>query len=721
MCAAANFERIIKMTRISIVLNNKWVLEHRNDELLPVDFLNNIIGGMENVKKEKSSISTLILSVPSDESEAQSIVDALLGSFGKQYGLGDGELDSVVTVIYEKEESEEKTDADGDEKNGSDSSDDEDKKTESDEQPDAEREAQPDELPPFGKFLMKRQSGSSSESTEPEPPSEEKIAACMKKIDEMTGGAEFKALARELCSVAPYIIKNNTYDTFLSQTYLFSINNGNGLSTYLKSLADLIVALGICPAFKSPTVLEYRIPASNGRSNPFEDELDTTFEMGDTKNVRLLSIDLSEWIDSTNHPDFKSFLTGLPRQMGKYIIVFRVPFVDKDILNKIQSALNDVVFVKGVSFPPLTKAEIQRFAKSEIEGYGFRISSAAWEGFHERINEERSDGRFYGLNTVKKVVRELVYEKQLSSAKRGKNDLLISKKDTMELCNNAEGFGLSGYEMLDRLVCADALKAKINEIVSQILLARSSENVDTPCIHMRFVGNPGTGKTTVARIIGKILKEKGVLRVGGFFEYGGRDFCGRYVGETAPKTVSMCRDAYGSVLFIDEAYSLYRGGSLSVDYGREALDVLIAEMENHRSDLVVIMAGYPDEMKTLMEGNAGLASRMPYVIEFPNFDRNQLYEIYASMVKRQFKSEDMLFDAARAFFDNIPDAVLNSKDFSNARFVRNLFERTWAKASMRCQLDGSSGITIKKVDFDAAVADKEFNFNQKKKTVKIGF
>ena len=703
------------MTRISIILNNKWVLQHKNDEQLPIDFLGNIIGKMENVEKVRSSISTLVLSASTDESGAQSIVDGLLESFGEQYGIDGGELEGVVTVIYEKEESEEKTDAEGDKEKESVPSDDGDKKGETEETADAAPKAQDGEPQPFAKFFKK------TGSAEAEPPSEERIEACMKKIEGLTGGAEFKSLARELRGVAPYIKENNTFDTFLSQTYLFSINSGNGVSTYLQSLAELIVSLGICPAFKSPTVLEYRIPAANGRTNSFEDVLDTTFDMGDTKNVRLLSIDLSEWIDSTNHPDFKSFLTELPRQIGKYIIVFRVPFVDKDILGRIQSALNDVVFVKGISFPPLTKAEIQSFAKSEIEGYGFRISNAAWEGFHERITEERSDGRFYGINTVKKVVRELIYEKQLSSARRGKNDLLISKKDTMELCKDAEGIGLSGYEMLDRLVSADALKAKINEIVSQILLARSSESVDTPCIHMRFVGNPGTGKTTVARIIGKILKEKGVLRVGGFFEYGGRDFCGRYVGETAPKTVSMCRDAYGSVLFIDEAYSLYRGGSFSVDYGREALDVLIAEMENHRSDLVVIMAGYPDEMKTLMEGNAGLASRMPYVIEFPNFDRNQLYEIYASMVKRQFKSEDALFTAAREFFDGIPDHILNSKDFSNARFVRNLFERTWAKASMRCQLDGSTGITIKRVDFEAAIADKEFNFNQKKKTVKIGF
>ena len=96
---------------------------------------------------------------------------------------------------------------------------------------------------------------------------------------------------------------------------------------------------------------------------------------------------------------------------------------------------------------------------------------------------------------------------------------------------------------------------------------------------MQFIGNPGTGKTTVARIIGKMLREKGVLRIGDFHECAGRDLCGKYIGETAPKTASTCRDAYGSVLFIDEAYSLYRTEDAGRDYGREALDTLIAEME----------------------------------------------------------------------------------------------------------------------------------------------
>ena len=147
---------------------------------------------------------------------------------------------------------------------------------------------------------------------------------------------------------------------------------------------------------------------------------------------------------------------------------------------------------------------------------------------------------------------------------------------------------------------------------------------------------------------------------------------------------------------------------------------LIAEMENHRSDLVVIMAGYTDEMQTLMRGNAGLASRMPYILEFPNFTREELYQIFLSMTSSKFKAEKETLECAKAYFESIPDSVLQSKEFSNARFVRNLYERTWAKAVMRCQLEKKKNITLTKDDFERSVADKEFKFNEKKKN-RLGF
>lgn len=539
------------------------------------------------------------------------------------------------------------------------------------------------------------------------------------KINDLVGCNEFKSLIKELNDIAPQIIKNKTFESFLYQTYIFSINDGYGLSTCLSLFASFLSSLNMGQTFDT-SISEFKLGAPKGEStDPFSD-INYFFTHSFTDDIQVICIDICEWLNHLHTKVFKNFLSDIEKRMSKFIIIFRVPFVDKEVLDKIKYHINDLMFVRTVVFPPFTEAEIQKCALAELKKYGFSVSNNAWKGFHERIAEEKSDGKFYGLNTVKKVIRELLYKKQLNNVKLGKDDLTITKKDVLAICGNSSDTGLSGYEMLQRLVGGENFKKQIDQIISQIEFVKSNPDIQSPCIHMRFVGNPGTGKTTVARILGKILKEKRVLRVGGFYEYAGRDFCGRYVGETAPKTSSMCRDAYGSVLFIDEAYSLYRGDDNGRDFGREALDTLIAEMENHRSDLLVIMAGYTDDMETLMKGNAGLASRMPYLIYFPNFTREQLYDIFVSMVKRQFKYEDDLFDAARDYFNNLSDEILNSKEFSNARFVRNLFERTWSKASMRCHLLGVKAVVLTKDDFERSIGDKEFKVIMQKKN-KLGF
>ncbi|HBB19596.1 MAG TPA: hypothetical protein DCZ62_04045, partial [Ruminococcus sp.] len=292
------------------------------------------------------------------------------------------------------------------------------------------------------------------------------------------------------------------------------------------------------------------------------------------------------------------------------------------------------------------------------------------------------------------------------------------------LSKNENTMGLSGTEMLDQLVGMDGIKEQVDQIVAQIVAHSQNEKLEAPCIHMRFVGNPGTGKTTVARIVGKILREKGILRNGSFLEHSGRDLCGKFVGETAPRTAAICRDAYGSVLFIDEAYSLYRDDNFSTaDYGREALDTLIAEMENHRSDLMVIMAGYPDEMEALMKGNPGLVSRMPYKIEFPNYTREQLTQIFISMAEKSFTLGEGLEQAVKDYFASLSSELMERKDFSNGRYVRNLYERTWAKAALRCQMSGEPCTVLTVEDLSLASSEKDFQLvnDKKNRSRTIGF
>ncbi len=578
-------------------------------------------------------------------------------------------------------------------------------------------EGKSEEKPAEPKFVMPKLS---SEGTT-DASEKDQLADVMKAIDAVIGGDEFKAIAKEIAAIAPSMIESKTEEVFTYQSYLFSVNDGYGLSEYLSLLAKLISATKIhtLNAVNPFEIVSLRRDEKDPGNTPAA-QAKEYLKKGGSNFIKILCFDISEWMNKLDSKDFKEFLSLVESFLKNFVVVFRIPFVDKEVLEQVRYSLNDIMYVRSVAIPPYSNEELQKCAQTQLDNYGFKMSKNAWEFFHQRLSEERSDGKFYGLNTVKKVVRELLYKKQLANALRHKKDTLITCKDAREICMNANMAGVSGYDLLAKMVGGEVIRQRLDEIITQIELARQDPSLGIPCIHMRFVGNPGTGKTTVARIVGKILKERGILRIGNFYECSGRDLCGRYVGETAPKTASMCRDAYGSVLFIDEAYSLYRGGS-SNDYGKEALDTLIAEMENHRSDLVVIMAGYTEDMEILMRGNAGLASRMPYVLEFPNFNRDELFTIFKSMVSGRFKYEEELMTAAKEYFDALPDAFITAKEFSNGRFVRNLFERTWAKAAMRRQLAKTSAIVLTKDDFTRAASDSEFKMNTANKKRSIGF
>ena len=245
---------------------------------------------------------------------------------------------------------------------------------------------------------------------------------------------------------------------------------------------------------------------------------------------------------------------------------------------------------------------------------------------------------------------------------------------------------------LDRdLVGLAPVKTRIREIAAQLLVERARETLGiasgAPTLHMCFSGNPGTGKTTVALRMADVLFRLGYIRRKHLVSVTRDDLVGQYIGHTAPKTRDVLKRAMGGVLFIDEAYYLYRPEN-ERDYGQEAIEILLQTMENQRADLVVILAGYDSRMETFFQSNPGFRSRIAHHVTFPDYDVAELIEIAEGMLERMYYRLDA--DARRAFEDYLQRRI-RQPNFANARSVRNALDRARLRQASRLFTDAMQG------------------------------
>nr|YP_001936310.1 CbbX [Heterosigma akashiwo]YP_001936360.1 CbbX [Heterosigma akashiwo]ABV65916.1 putative rubisco expression protein [Heterosigma akashiwo]ABV65966.1 putative rubisco expression protein [Heterosigma akashiwo]ABV70057.1 putative rubisco expression protein [Heterosigma akashiwo]ABV70107.1 putative rubisco expression protein [Heterosigma akashiwo]BBA18136.1 putative rubisco expression protein [Heterosigma akashiwo] len=256
------------------------------------------------------------------------------------------------------------------------------------------------------------------------------------------------------------------------------------------------------------------------------------------------------------------------------------------------------------------------------------------------------------------------------------------------------------------LIGLKPVKSRIREIAALLLVDKLRKNLglvsSSPGLHMSFTGSPGTGKTTVALRMADILYKLGYSRKGHLITVTRDDLVGQYIGHTAPKTKEVLKKAMGGILFIDEAYYLYKPDN-ERDYGAEAIEILLQVMENQRDDLVVILAGYKEKMEKFYESNPGLSSRIANHVDFPDYSPEELLQIGKIMLEEQ--QYVLTPDAEKVFLDYIK-IRMQKPLFANARSVRNALDRARMRQANR--VFESAGRTLTKADLVTIVPDDIF-------------
>ncbi|MDE1549806.1 AAA family ATPase [Jeotgalibaca caeni] len=518
------------------------------------------------------------------------------------------------------------------------------------------------------------------------------------ELDRLIGLEEVKSTINRIVKLAEYN-KRRSYILSIekgeepSYHFAFSGNPGTGKTTVARILADIFYSLGI---LKTGQLIE--VDRSDLVGGYMGQTAQKTREVIDSAIGGVLFIDEAYSLSpgKGEQSDYGSeaieiLIKAMEDQRSDFIVILAGYDAGMKSLLKSNPGLSSRINMQ-VNFDDFSDSELLEIAKGQAEDNHYTLTEEAEKAFLVKINQEKVSPQFANARAVRNIMESAMRERayRLSDRSLTEEDLVILEPydfgiDPKQLFGN-DIKDLMGQ--LDSLVGLHDVKAQVKSILNYVRAEKRREElghaINDLSLHMVFNGNPGTGKTTIARLISKILKSIGVLKRGHMIEVTRDDLVGQYVGQTGPKTLEKIKEAYGGVLFIDEAYSLYSGSDN--DFGYEAISTLIKEMEDNRDKLVVIMAGYPHEMEKMLSMNSGIRSRMSYTVDFPNYSSEELLEIFLMGAKQQ---GFILTEEAKQTVQAVFETAYQKRDrhFGNARSARSLFEKAKLQQSNRLALD----------------------------------
>ena len=367
----------------------------------------------------------------------------------------------------------------------------------------------------------------------------------------------------------------------------------------------------------------------------------------------------------------------------------------------------------SLDFPNYSRDDLEKIGKLMLEKRGYSIADNALKKILDITDIKRKEENFANAREIRNIIDQVIMcqnlrVSSLDDKQIGITDVnryILDAKINLPLDEEDGKRILSADEELDRLVGLESVKKTMKKVKAY---AKRNKNDPDFNLHMRFNGNPGTGKTEVARILSRILYEAGVLKEAKLVETDAYGLLGSTVGETAPKTRAKIEDALDGVLFIDEAYALCENRNGSMNYGAEAVAVLLKEMEDKRGCFCTILAGYKDEMNRMIASNPGFESRIQFSIDFPDYTREELGQIAKKMLhKKGYRIDE---DALSRILD-ITDHDRQKPNYANARNVRNILDQVILNQNLRTEDEEEQSDLIILQDVEEFIEEKGLNIS----------
>ncbi len=512
-----------------------------------------------------------------------------------------------------------------------------------------------------------------------------KIGESEKKLNEMIG---LRGIKESIKKIKAYALANkDSKDLNIHMCFLG--NPGSGKTEVARYIAGILYENGILPTKK---IVE--VDRSGLVSQYFGATAEKTTEVINSAMGGVLFIDEAYALGNNSDAGITDYgreaidtlVKAMEDKRGKFCVILagyknemlKMLSTNPGFKSRIQFTLD---------FPNYSRNELRSIAESMLGNRGYIMGDEAMNRLLDITDVKRKEPNFANAREIRNLLDQVIMCQNVRCM--GTNDKTLGlidvnkyiKDSKINIPTDGSSFKaaiLSGEEELERLIGLDSVKRMVKKIKAYAKRNKGSSDFN---LHMCFYGNPGTGKTEVARILSRILYDAGVLDEAKLIETDGQGLIGKYVGESGAKTVSKINDAMNGVLFIDEAYSLVgnntTGGSA---YGDEAIAALLKGMEDHRGRFCVILAGYRDEMNYLLSSNPGFDSRIQFKLEFPDYSREELGQIAKVFLHKKHYQIDS--DALEMVLD-IAEYYRVLPNFANARTLRNILEQVLLNQNLR--------------------------------------